>query len=232
MKTNLSWKNIGIFSGILGPIVMWLGMLVTALGYVGIEGQRYSILNHFVSELGEVGVSGLAWVFNASLFIGGLLATIFMIVLAARIDSWLRYPLGIISIVATLNGALVGIFPMNNLQPHIFVAMNFFNLGMFISLLYSLVILLSKKHPFPKWLAIPGLVNAGLFIWFLNFPSGEDTINQFQEGMHGMIRNRPDFMPMALLEWAMILGIITWVFLLGGYLYTQRKAAVSSKQQI
>lgn len=232
MKNNRSWENFGIFCGIAGPVIMLLGMLISAIGYVGIEGQHYSIRNHFVSELGEVGVSNLAWVFNASLFVGGIMATIFMILLASRIDSWIRYPLGIVSIVATVNGALVGVFPMNKLQGHIFVAMNFFNLGMFISLLYSLVILFGKKHPFPKWLAIPGLINAGLFIWFLNFPSGEDTINQFQEGMQGLIRNRPDWMPMALLEWAVILGIILWVFLIGVYLYTQHKQGESSPRQI
>ncbi|MEJ2757237.1 MAG: DUF998 domain-containing protein [Anaerolineales bacterium] len=223
MKINAKGETLGIFCGITGPVIMWLGMLITAISYVGIEGQRYSIRNHFVSELGEVGVSDLAWVFNTSLFVGGILATIFMVFLAYQIKSWIRVPLGIISVVATVNGALVGIFPMNKLQGHIFVAMNFFNLGMFISLLYSLVILLGKKHPFPKWLAIPGLINAGLFIWFLNFPSDEDAINQFQEGMQGLIRNRPDFMPMALLEWAVILGIILWVFIIGVYLYTQRK---------
>ena len=223
MKPTLTRENFGIYCGIAGPVIMWLGMLVTAISYVGIEGQRYSIRNHFVSELGEVGVSGLAWVFNLSLLVGGIMATIFMISLASRINSWVRVPLGIISIVATINGALVGVFPMNKLQGHIFVAMNFFNLGLFISLLYSLVILFGKKHPFPKWLAIPGLINAGLFIWFLNFPSGEDSIDQFQEGMLGLIRNRPDFMPMALLEWAVILGIILWMFLIGSYLYTQQK---------
>lgn len=223
MKTNLEWDRIGIWSGILGPLIMGLGMLITAFGYTGIEGQRYSLFNHYVSELGEVGVSELAWVFNTSLFLGGLLATVFVIYLASRLESWLRYPLGVLGVTATVNGALVGIYPMNNLSRHIFVAMNFFNLGMLISLLYSLVFLFTKKHPFPKWLAIPGLINAGLFTWFLNFPPDENAINQFQEGMQGLIHNRPNFMPMALLEWAVILGIIVWVLLLGVYLYTQRK---------
>lgn len=229
MKINEKWENYGILSGVIGPVIMGLGMLVTARGYVGIEGQRYSLSNHFVSELGEAGVSELAWVFNASLFLGGLLATIFMFTLAARIDSWLRYPLGLLSIAATINGALVGIFPMNLLSQHIFVAMNFFNLGMLVSLLYSLVFLFTKKHPFPRWLAIPGLANAGLFIWFLNFPSEDSGPSEFQEGMQGLIRNRPDFMPMALLEWAVILGIIIWVFLIGLYLYTEQKRRRSSR---
>lgn len=221
---NKSFETIGIYSGILGPIIMALGMLVTALAYVGIEGQRYNLANHFVSELGEVGISRLAGVFNTSLFLGGLLAMIFMFTLASQFQSWLRYPLLLLGIAATLNGALVGVYPMNDLSNHIFVAMNFFNLGMLVSLLYSLVILFTKKHPFSKWLAVTGLVNAGLFTWFLNFPAEDNSMSEFQEGMQGLIRNRPAFMPMAALEWAVILGIILWAFSLALYLYFQRQS--------
>ena len=141
----------GVISGIVGPSIMGIGMLVSALSYVGSEGQRYSILNHFVSELGELGVSDLAWVFNGSLFIGGLLTTFFMVVLAYQITSWVRYPLGLLSVIATLCGALVGVYPMNNLDMHTFVAMTFFNLGMLISFLYSVVFLFGKNYIFPKY---------------------------------------------------------------------------------
>lgn len=216
------YERFGIICGIVGPALMGLGMFISGLGYVGVEGQRYSLSNHFVSELGEVGVSDLAWVFNISLLVGGLLTTIFMVVLAYQLNSWLRYPMGLLSVIATFNAALVGAFPMNNLEMHIPVAMTFFNLGMLISFLYSLVFLFGKQHPFPKWLAIPGLVNAGMFTWFLNFPEDSNGGTEFATGMQGLIRNRPDFMPMAVLEWAVILGIMLWVLLLGVYLYTRR----------
>ena len=52
--------------------------VVTALAYTGSKGQPYSPLNHWVSELGEVGVSELASVFNVGLIIGGLCFAVFM----------------------------------------------------------------------------------------------------------------------------------------------------------
>lgn len=224
MKTTNRWEKIGILSGLIGPLVIGTGMLVAALTYVGIEGQSYSLRNHYVSELGEVGVSQAAWAFNSGLLLGGVFTTIFIIYLAYQLTSWLRYPMGLIGVIATVNGALVGFYPMNNLSHHIFVAMNFFNLGMLISFLYSLIFLFSKKHPFPRWMAIPGFINAGLFTWFLNFPTEADGITQFQEGMRGLVRNRPDVLPMAMLEWAVILGILVWVFSMALYLYFQGKA--------
>jgi len=214
------FEEFGILTGLIGPIVFGVSMLVAGLGYEGIDGQRYKIMNHFVSELGELGVSDLAWVFNAGLLVEGIATTFFVVVLAFQLRSWLRYPLGILGVITTVNAGLVGIYPMNYLGRHIVVAMNFFNLGMLISFLYSLVFLFDNRHSFPKWLAIPGLVNAGLFTWFLNFPSNESSI-EFQEGMVGLVRNRPDFLPMALLEWAIVLGICLWLLVLASYLFVQ-----------
>jgi hypothetical membrane protein len=112
---------------------------------------------------------------------------------------------------------------MNNLGPHVFVAMNFFNLGLVMAFAYSLVILFGKRHPFPKRLAAPGLFTAAAFAVFLNFPSGIETGVDFQEGMTGMLRNRPEFLPLALVEWVVILGILVWVLMLGIYLVGVRK---------
>jgi hypothetical membrane protein len=49
-----------------------LGALIAGLAYRGRQNERYSILNHFISELGEVGISRLAWVFNLGLILCGL----------------------------------------------------------------------------------------------------------------------------------------------------------------
>ncbi len=210
--------KIAALCGILGALIMAAGMLITGLGYTGIEGQPYSPINHFVSELGEIGVSNLAWVFNIGLILGGILLTLFIIGFTFQINHWLRYPLAAISIIATVSAALVGVFPMNNLHMHIRVAMTFFNLGMLISFLYSLVFLFNRSHHFSKWLALPGFINAALFTWFLNFPSEPDAAPDFQQGMQGLLQNRPAFLPMALLEWAVVLGILVWMLTLALYL--------------
>jgi uncharacterized integral membrane protein len=107
---------------------------------------------------------------------------------------------------------------MNYLRPHILVALIFFDLGMLVAFLYSFVFLLSKKHPFPRWLAIPGFLTAAAFAWFNNFPTEFDADVDFQEGMAGLLHNRPDIIPLALMEWVVILGILIWLLMLGIYL--------------
>ena len=100
--------------GILGPVVISLGILFAGFSYIGIEGQAYDPFNHFVSELGEIGVSDAAWAFNAGLIGGGILNALFLIYLAAQIKHWARYPLGLLGFITSIFGGLVGIFPMNS----------------------------------------------------------------------------------------------------------------------
>ena len=59
-------KKLTYICGFLGPAIMILGSLITAILYHGKKGGSYSILNHYISKLGEVGVSRLAPVFNFS----------------------------------------------------------------------------------------------------------------------------------------------------------------------
>jgi len=223
MLTNPKHRTFLSLCGIFGPGLIAVGMIIAGLSYIGIDGQFYNPLNHFVSELGELGISDAAWAFNAGLVVGGLLNALFMGYLAAQIDHWIRYPLGLLGIIASIFGALVGIFPMNYLKPHIFVALTFFDMGLAIALLYSIFILFSNKHPFRKWVAIPGIINTVTFAAFIFFPSDIESGVDFQEGMGGLIRNRPDFIPMALLEWVVILGILIWFLMLGIYLFNKEK---------
>ncbi len=217
-KFSKRFESFAGLSGIFGPVIMGLGMLFSALAYQGRDGQYYNLANHFVSELGELGVSPYAVVYNWSLILGGVFTTIFMVYLALQVDHWLKYPLGLLSVYATINGSLVGIYPMNYLEAHIRVAMRFFNLGLLVTFLYSMVFLFNKKHPFPRWMAILGFMNAATFAWFIYFPTESATDPGFKEGMSGFLTNRPDFIPLALLEWVVILGILVWVLALAFYL--------------
>lgn len=221
MESKLK-KRVEYFAslfGILGPLIMGLGILGSGLGYKGIEGQRYNLANHFVSELGELGVSDWAVLFNGGLLLGGCLITIFMVYLATKIKHWVKYPLGLLSVCTSINGALVGVYPMNFLEPHIKVAMRFFNLGMLMTFLFSILFIFTRWHPFPRWIAIPGLLNAVSFAWFLNTPSDFDSETGYEETMHALVLNRPDFIPLALLEWVVVLGILIFVLMLGCTLF-------------
>jgi hypothetical membrane protein len=217
--------QLSVYCGLLGPLVIGLGMLWSALGYTGTEGQAYMLGNHFVSELGQLGVSDLAVIFNASLILGGVLNSIFLTALALQLKGWLRYLMVPLGLGAALSGTLVGFFPMNNLQPHIFFALAFFNLGMLVSFVYSLLFLIGRGGPFPRWLALPGLFNTAAFLTFNNFPSQFAEGVDFQEGMQGLLSNRPEFIPLAALEWVVVLGILAWFLMIGLYLAFNRRTS-------
>jgi len=207
----------------LGPGIIALGMSLSAVTYRGIDGQAYSPLNHFVSELGEVGVANLSGAFNWALILGGLITLPFMVYLAGQIRFWARWPLGLLGVLAAVFAILVGIFPMNYTNPHTFAALTFFNLGLAFAVLYSLVILFSRRQPFPKWLAIPGLIYALSFSWFTLFPSAIPLEIDFEVGMSGFLQNRPDVFALAVIEWVMVLAILIWILLMAIYLIFQRK---------
>ncbi len=206
--------QLSVYCGLLGPLVIGLGMLWSALGYTGTEGQAYMLGNHFVSELGQLGVSDLAVIFNTSLILGGVLNSIFLTALALQLKGWLRYLMVPLGLGAALSGTLVGFFPMNKLQPHIFFALAFFNLGMLVSFIYSLLFLIGRGGSFPRWLALPGLFNTAAFLVFNNFPGQFAEGVDFQEGMQGLLSNRPEFIPLAALEWVVVLGILVWFLML------------------
>jgi hypothetical membrane protein len=202
--------------GIIGPGIITLGMIISTAAYTGVQGQTFSPLNHMVSELGEVGVSDLSAAFNWGLIIGGLITLPFMLYLAAQVRFWMRWPLGLLGGLAAVFAVLVGIFPMNYINPHTFAALTFFNLGLAVAVLYSLVILFSSRQPFPRWLAIPGLLYALTFIWFSFFPP--DVTRDIEGGMAGFFENRPDVFALAVIEWVMVLAILIWILLMGIYL--------------
>ena len=137
-------------AGLIGAGLIILSSVISAFLYVGKYGEQYSFLNHFISELGEAGVSKGATVFNAGLFLGGLFLTFFMTGVATYLGGWFGILFGVVSVVTGLSGALVGIFPMNNLTQHMRVALTFFYSGMVTTILFSVYVLFSNQEKFHK----------------------------------------------------------------------------------
>ena len=215
-------RQITYRAGLLGSGAIALGSLLTALAYHGRAGEAYSVFNHFVSELGEVGVSAWAEVFNASLIVGGLSLTVFMLGLAVLLGRWIGVLFGIVGVISGVSGALVGFFPMNDLATHTTVALTFFNTGWIVTGLFALVILLDRRRRFPRWLAIPGLVATVSFVAFLNSPtpgSGVDLASP---------QARPAFMAIAALEWLVIASILAWAALVSVTLRRQARQELQS----
>ena len=209
--------------GIGGVVVILLGALITSLAYEGREGQAYRFVNHFVSELGEVSVSRLAWVFNGGLILGGVGIILFMIGLARLMPSWFRYIFGIVGLTTGISGTLVGVFPMNQLQPHIQVAMQFFNMGLLAMTLFSLYVLFARQRTFPRWFVMPGILATASFAAFLYFPTPDDISGGMPTTQALIITNRPDVWWLAIMEWSAVLAVLGWVLLVSLYLWTQAR---------
>ena len=187
------------------------------------------MLNHFVSELGEVAHSELAWVFNSSLIVGGALVTVYMLGLALCLHGWFRWVFGIAGLVTGVSGALVGCFPMDDLGPHFRVAMTYFNGGMATAVLFSIYVLFFPQTMFPKWLALPGGVTALCFFSLLYLtepmmPEGEPL-----EMVRVMLAQRPPVWQTAIIEWAVILSVLVWVLTVSVYLWLKARRNETQK---
>jgi hypothetical membrane protein len=192
--------------GIVGAGVIAVGSIATALAYRGADGQPYSPLNHFVSELGELAQSELAGVFNLSLIVGGVCFAGFMSGLAASGPRLLRRLAGGVGVVAGLGGAFVGVLPLDYGASHGLAASIYFNLGWIAVALASLDFVVRRDHRFPRGLALLGFVTVIAFIAFLHEAANTSALGQL-----AVPEVRPDVWAVAALEWLTIVGIVGWV---------------------
>jgi hypothetical protein len=213
-------------AGIAGAALIFLGSLIAAIGFSGRYGQSYSFLNHFVSELGEIGISKFAWAFNGGLIAGGLLLTFFVLNFVFLMEGWVRFIFLGAALSTGLSGTLVGILPMNNIGPHIVAAMTFFYSGMFSTFSFSLYVLFQKRSIYPKWLSFPGILSALAFFALIFLTKPISSEESQLEVPSPFSQNRPSFWATPFIEWIAVLSILLWVILVAGYYLTRLKPKV------
>jgi hypothetical membrane protein len=189
--------------GVVGSAFFMVAALIAALAYSGTESQGFSPLNHWVSELGEVGVSSLAVVFNIGLIVGGGAFALFMLALGMLRRSRLAWTYAVIGAIAGISCALVGVFPMNQRTIHIVVALGFFVLGWISVALASFDIWRRPDPRFARWLPALGAITVALFLMFLSV-----YIPYLYTGTG---TDRPQLSPATVLEWLVAVGLIGWV---------------------
>lgn len=202
LVTSRRLGSLGLAS--VGMIVA--GMAAAACTYTGLEGEAYSPLNHFVSELGEVGVSTLAWAFNLSIVLGGLGLGTLTILLASSLRGRIRAALLVAGAIAGASGSLVGLFPMNYLAIHRIVSGVFFATGWLVAGVFSLWLLMAPRPWLPRWLLIPGAAVVAMFLAF-----GAVFWTYHPASPDGPIVNRPAGLWVTpSLEWASLASLLVW----------------------
>lgn len=200
------------FAGI-GLII--LASFYPALVYRGKRGERYSPLNHFISELGEVGVSKAARFFNAGLLLGGLILLPYIIGLGIIFGSLLGWLGTAAGIITALGVAAVGVFPMNNLKPHVIAAMTYFRAGLGMVFFFGLAILFQPIEkivipPAANLLSLLAFLAYGSFLMLPRIKKEEEKPTEFLDPQQEP--ERPRVWALALLEWAVFFSSIAWLF--------------------
>ena len=196
------------YVGQAGVLILLLSALMPAAFYIGRENETYSFLNHFISELGEIGVSPLAYIFNGGLILGGICISSFMLGLAIHIGGSWGLILGAIGLVTGICATLVGVFPMNQLEIHTAIANTFFYGGLLAALGYTLYVIFSPQPRLPKITAITGgatMLAFAAFVWFLPAPL-EDG-----QSISEILKNRPEIWTLPILEWVVFLCVMGWI---------------------
>lgn len=203
-------QRAAMITGIFGPVIILTCALLTALNYRGRTGEPYSIFNHFVSELGEVGISPWATVFNVGMICGNLCLVVLALGLASRMRR-MRFSYGFFGVICALSAALVGVFPMNNLLPHLLFAMMFFYTGFASAIRYSIHSYRFLSGRFGRWNALPSFVSALCFAAFII-----ETLRMsghLKQVIHTLLHQRPDFWLPPTLEWLVFLSVMVWITL-------------------
>lgn len=198
-------------AGFLGVFVGLIGVLIPGLVYSGTKGERYSFLNHFISELGEVGVSRFAWVFNLCMILCGICIAVASLSLGTiLLGFWAKAGM-LLGVIAGLALAFVGVFPMNKARGHMISALAFFRTGLLMVLLFSLSIVLHAEETLaiPRWLGLVGVFPVLAFGVFLGL------MWNVREEVHNPLSpegfDRPKVWKFAVSEWMIYFSLILWI---------------------
>jgi hypothetical protein len=194
--------------GIAGTILVIAGCIIPSLKYKGRQSQRFSPLNHFISELGERNVSEYARVFNLSLVAAGLLFVMYMIQFGFFLGTIPAVTAAAAGVFSSLACCMVGAFPMDTMKKHDDAAKCFFYGGLVTILLFGLSSLLDPRHRLPLIFILFAVIVALAFAAFILLPA---LIPKSEVRKDFFGADRPGIWPLPIVEWLAMVGVIGWI---------------------
>lgn len=206
--------------GVAGCAVVVATSLVAVIAYRGVHGERFSPLNHFISELGEIGVSRLARLFNAGLIAGGALLVPFFLLLGLALSGIPAKVSIAAGVAAAVSLAFVGVFPLNRIGRHRVVAVAFFRAGLAAVLLDVLTMWTQPVAPAPAAIDVVGLVAVASYALFLiliatRVKQGAGAASAIHLLAERARIDRPRFWSIPAVEWLVFISTIGWCISLG-----------------
>ncbi len=213
--------------GCAGAGLILLGSVIAAIAYRGTAGEVYSPLNHFISELGDVGVSRLAWVFNTMLIAGALCLTVFLTGLSRVMTGKTGRLFLVLGLITGLSAGLVGVFSMNHFSIHVVVAQIFFYSAMVATAYFSIWAFSSTSAMIGRWISAVGLLPLACLTGFLFLTK---SIVSSGCGL-GIPENfqRPAVWAKPLLEWTVLISVLIWVLSVSTTLIRMRRGVSPDK---
>ena len=199
------------YFGLIGVVIGLIGVIVPSLVYRGTKGEKYSFLNHYISELGETGVSKLAWVFNLGMILSGICIIVASLSLGLVLPGfWAKAGL-VLGVASGAALSLVGVFPMNKMERHFKAAVAFFRGGLLMVLFFSLAIVLqSGENPLlPRELGLLGMILVLAFGVFIGLMWS--VRNQDHEALDTAGLERPKVWKFAISEWSIYFSFVVWI---------------------
>jgi hypothetical membrane protein len=211
---ELFMRNFQYF-GLAGVFLITAVVIFSGLSYCGKKNEPFSIFNHFISELGEVGVSRQAHIFNLGLILSGISLLPFVIGLGFYLDNFWAKLGGVAGLWAAVSCACVGFYPMNNLTSHNRAAISYFRAGLATVLLFGISILVQPAEhtlisQYANIVSLLAVISYATFLILLTRSSvGKKESNNLDPEA---IKERPRFWLLPFLEWLVFFSTILWFF--------------------
>ncbi len=195
--------------GLVGGATLLVTSVVAALPYRDLAGQPYSPLNHFISELGERGVSTMAPLFDTGLMVGGVCLALFLVGLAWCTTGRLQFVVAAAGVVAGFGGLMAGVEPMNEGVAHLLASITFFVTVWVGIALFTVHVAVDARDGLPRWLLVPGIVAVVVDVVFVAIYAASAS----SSGSALPDPVRPAIWIVPLFEWLALLGVLVWVVL-------------------